>query len=97
MPELSIVTTRTCPSNLHWELTFTSESSGVTYTMTYDKGRYSCTCLGFEHRGWCKHIRNKELADKRCGGLWGAFAGCVYDDEKCPDCGEPTEPIQVGT
>ena len=26
------------------------------YTVTLDRGQYSCTCMGFAHRHTCKHI-----------------------------------------
>jgi len=31
-------------------------SKGNTYTVTEDKGRRSCTCVGFGFRQYCKHL-----------------------------------------
>lgn len=31
-------------------------STGNTYTVTEDKGRRSCTCVGFGFRQYCKHL-----------------------------------------
>jgi hypothetical protein len=97
MPDLTRVLTRTCPTNFRWSMEFVSPSSGVPYILSYtDREGYACTCPGFKHRGWCKHVRDDFLTKQRCGGLWGAFANEIYEDEVCPDCGEPTEPFYVG-
>lgn len=97
MPDLMKVLTRTCPTNFYWSMEFVSPSSGETYVLSYhNSDGYRCTCPGFSHRGWCKHVRDNELTSQRCGGLWEAFANEIYEDEHCPDCGEPTEPFYVG-
>jgi hypothetical protein len=97
MPDLTKVLTCTCPSNFHWTLEFVSPSSGSTYVLSYSNHHgYSCTCPGFTHRGWCKHVRDRNLCSQRCGGLADAFANTIYDVETCPDCGETTQSFYVG-
>ena len=38
-----------------------STTSGVTYQVVkYEDDSMSCTCKGFEHHGWCKHVADKQ-------------------------------------
>jgi hypothetical protein len=43
----------------------------------------SCECLGYLHRGRCRHI--DEVEDDRC-----TWVGSVDDPEICPRCGKKT-------
>ena len=96
MPDLTKVITCTCISNVRWDHDFTSDS-GETYTLTYTQERgYECTCKGFYHRNYCRHVRDEALCSKRCGWGWDAYANHIYDEKKCPDCGEETHAFYVG-
>lgn len=96
MPDLTKVLTVTCPTNFNWGLDFQSDS-GKWYRLEYvPEFGYQCSCPGFTHRGWCKHVRDNHLCNQRCGGLADAFANEIYDHEHCPDCGEPTQAFYVG-
>ena len=38
-----------------------STYSDVTYQVVkYEDESMSCTCKGFEHHGWCKHVASKQ-------------------------------------
>jgi hypothetical protein len=46
------------PSNEHKVWTVKG-SKGNEYVVTYDAGRYHCSCPGFSFRGACKHVDEK--------------------------------------
>lgn len=96
MPDLTIIYTRTCPTNSYWSHRFRS-SSGKYYTISYDERfGHMCTCPGFEYRNTCRHIQDENLTGLRCGWGLDAYMGEVHDETFCPECGAETIVISCG-
>jgi hypothetical protein len=99
MSGLTIVTVPTCCSNVHWSRRVEG-SKGKLYTVTFGRVGskeyqygWTCECLGFQHRGNCKHI--VQCAQSRCG--WNAEMELVkVENHTCPKCGDKVEYISVG-
>jgi len=111
MPDLTTHTAYTCQTNTSWETTVTG-SKGDVYTVRYGRlyGRqadiqgvqygYTCTCKGFSFKGACKHVREVEEQELRCG--WNAELDPFVEADKapngnpcCPECGAPAIPFKV--
>lgn len=41
--------------------TVTFDGSNNENTVTYDEGKWTCTCLYFQTREWCSHTKAMEL------------------------------------
>jgi hypothetical protein len=42
-------------------------SRGAVYTVTNDRGAWTCTCSGFKFRGQCRHVESLKLPASLCG------------------------------
>ncbi len=94
---------RWCASNDFFEVHLQG-SNGRYYKVSrtpFNPGPYGmnwrCECLGWKHRGKCKHIERANSL--RCGYGEGAVAGSpaadIQDADKCPKCSGPTSTVKV--
>ena len=42
-------------------------SKGAVYTVTNDRGSWTCTCSGFKFRGQCRHVESLKSPASLCG------------------------------
>jgi hypothetical protein len=85
MPDLTPEMVRRCTAID----TFSERVPSSDGTQLYSVSAFKCDCLGFQHRGRCKHV--KRVQEKVCtfGDLW--WTGDVMS--VCPrkGCGKPTD------
>ncbi len=110
MPDPTTETAYTCESNLMWGPVKVRSSDGTdTYHVSWgrllgDRSGFTfgwlCTCKGWAHRGTCRHTKEVEAKNRRCG--WNAELFPTLDPYKnkdaelcCPECGAPAVPRKV--
>ena len=107
MPDLDLVPTWTCCTNVEWHRKVQSSKGDKTYIVSYGlldskmqsklmcTHGYSCTCPSFKFskKNTCKHI--EQVREERCG--WNAVleptARCAHDSEGQPCCPECGGPV----
>ena len=92
-----------CTTNEHWQIEVRGSKSD-TYTIKWQRNyspdrytefHYTCTCKGFEFRSHCKHVKQVQSENKRCG--WNErFDAETYDGAGCPRCREPVFAFSYG-
>lgn len=111
MPDFTLETAWTCATNFYWS-TDVEGSKGAVYTVHWGRlpearimetgaqRGWQCECKGYKFRGTCKHIKQVEASDLRCG--WNATLetseDCDYSgdgDPYCPDCGGAVRAMRV--
>jgi hypothetical protein len=75
----------TCPSNLHYEVTYDK------FTVECKNGIWYCGCHGGKYGYICKHIKKAKAA--QCGGYREAFYGVGPKEPGTCHCGEELVPI----
>ena len=110
MPDFNIETAWTCVSNTHFETWV--KGKGGSYRVTFERLHegaatvygWRCGCVGFEHRGTCRHVEEVKANDPRCG--WNACLEPTLEcdivdtgnegyEHRCPECGGPVEAFRV--
>jgi hypothetical protein len=75
-------------------------SKGDEYRVTRDKHSHknrsvqhdwSCTCMGYQTRGKCKHIGKVQSQKLRCGWMQFTDGGERTTEGKCPNCNVETD------
>jgi len=93
MPDLTIEYMYQCTQ---LESATVAGSRGAVYQLRRHRGRWTCTCKGFEFRGTCKHVKEQEAN----GCTWhqqvdGGEPKVVNGEKVCPECGSPAMVVKV--
>jgi hypothetical protein len=109
MPDLDIVPSWTCNTNIHWSHEVESHRGGTKYTVRFEhrpwphtvQYDYTCTCPSFRFGNsntWskekaCKHI--EQVMEHRCGwnGELEPTAEVDRDEDDQPCCPECAGPV----
>lgn len=100
MPDFDIQYFWHCTTADYW-ITEITGSKDAKYIVTWDRYSHkninaqydwSCSCLGYKHRGDCKHIGKVKSQKMHCGWMQFVDGGEALNG-KCPSCGNKIDSV----